>query len=83
MVVTDLTLVKGTERPFSAAIVAEEIEDKLVPRGSVVTGFSLKDMREIIRGHTAKPGSVKITVRCSGLTENANLWHGRFIGLCE
>ena len=83
LIVTDLTLVKGTGRPFSAAIVAEEIEDKLVPRGSVVTGFSFKDMREIIHRHTAKPGTVKITVRCSGLTEKGNLWHGRFIGLCE
>ncbi|MEM6401648.1 MAG: hypothetical protein AAF757_15665 [Cyanobacteria bacterium P01_D01_bin.116] len=31
----------------------------------------------------SKPGSVKITVRCLGVTENGNLWHGRFIGLCE
>ncbi len=83
LVVTDLTSVKGTGRPFSAAIVAEEIEDKLVPRGSLVIGFSLKDMEEILRRHTAEPGSVKITVRCSGLTENGNLWHGRFMGLCE
>lgn len=83
LVVTDLTLVKGTGRPFSAAIVAQEVEDKLVPVGSIGTGFSLKDMREIIRRHTAKPGSVKITVRCLGITENGNLWHGRFIKLCE
>lgn len=83
LVVTDLTLVKGTGRPFSAAIVAQEVEDKLVPRGSVGTGFSLKDMQEITNRHTAKPGSVKITVRCSALTENGNLWHGRFVGLCE
>jgi len=83
LVVTDLTLVKGTGRPFSAAIVAQEVENKLVLRGSVGTGFSLKDMREIVRRHTVKPGSVKITVRCLGLTENGNLWHGRFIGLCE
>ena len=83
LVITDLTLVKGTRRPFSAAIVAQEIEDKLVPVGSIGTGFSLKDMREISRRHTAKPGSVKITVRCLGITENGNLWHGRFIKLCE
>ncbi|MGB3641066.1 MAG: hypothetical protein WBA39_26330 [Rivularia sp. (in: cyanobacteria)] len=83
LVVTDLTSVKGTGRPFSAAIVAQEVEDKLVPRGSLVAGFSLKDMREIVSRHTAKPGSVKITVRCLGLTEYGNLWHGRFIGLCE
>ncbi|MBV6626001.1 MAG: ATP-dependent DNA ligase [Rivularia sp. (in: Bacteria)] len=83
LVVTDLTLVKGTGRPFSAAVVAREIAEKLVPVGSVGTGFSLQDMREIIRRHHAKPGSVKITVRCLGLTENGNLWHGRFIGLRE
>ncbi len=83
LVITDLTLVKGTGRPFSAAIVAQEIEDKLIPRGSVGTGFSLKDMGKIIRRHTEKPGSVKITVRCLGITENGNLWHGRFIGLSE
>ncbi|MEM7581341.1 MAG: hypothetical protein AAF316_16185 [Cyanobacteria bacterium P01_A01_bin.80] len=51
--------------------------------GSVGVGFSLKNMKEILRRHTAKPGSVKITVRCLGVTENGNLWHGRFIGLCE
>lgn len=83
LVITDLTAVKGTGRPFNAAIVAQEVEDKLVPRGSLAIGFPLKDMQEIVRRHTAKPGSVKITVRCLGLTENGNLWHGRFIGLCE
>ena len=83
LVVTDLTAVKGTGRLFNAAIVAQEVEDKLVPRGSLAIGFPLKDMQEIVRRHTAKPGSVKITVRCLGLTENGNLWHGRFIGLCE
>jgi len=83
LVITDLTLVKGTGRPFSAAMVAQEDGDKLIPVGSVGTGFSLKDMREIVNRHTVKPGSVKITVRCLGLTENGNLWHGRFIGFCE
>lgn len=83
LVITDLTLVKGTGRPFSAAIVAQEDGDKLIQVGSVGTGFSLKDMREIVKRHAAKPGSVKITVRCLGLTENGNLWHGRFIGFCE
>ena len=83
VVITDLTLVKGTGRPFSAAIVAREDGDKLIPCGSVGIGFSLKDMREIVRHHTANPGSVRITIRCMGLTENGNLWHGRFIGLCE
>ena len=83
LIITDLTLVKGIGRPFSAAIVAQEDGDKLIPIGSVGTGFSLQDMREILLRHTAKPGSVKITVRCLGLTENGNLWHGRFIGLCE
>ena len=83
LIITDLTLIKGAGRPFSAAIVAQEVEDKLIPRGSVGVGFSLKNMKEILRRHTAKPGSVKITVRCLGVTENGNLWHGRFIGLCE
>ncbi|MDY6901862.1 MAG: ATP-dependent DNA ligase [Cyanobacteriota bacterium] len=83
LVVTDLTSVKDVGRPFSAAIVAQEVEDKLVPRGSLVIGFSLKDMKEIVRRHTAEPGSVKVTVRCLGLTENGKLWHGRFVGLCE
>lgn len=83
LVVTDLTLVKGTGRPFSAAIVAQENQGKLLPVGSVGTGFTLKDMREIIRRHTVKPGSVKITVRCLGITENGNLWHAKFIRLCE
>ncbi|MEO1764510.1 MAG: ATP-dependent DNA ligase [Cyanobacteria bacterium J06629_18] len=83
LVITDLTSVKSTGRPFSAAIVAQKVEDKLVPRGSLAIGFSMKDMREIVRRHTAKPGSVKVTARCLGVTENGKLWHGRFIGLCE
>ncbi|MCL1474402.1 ATP-dependent DNA ligase [Argonema antarcticum] len=83
LVITELTLTKVVGRPFSAIMVAQDIEGKLVPMGSVGTGFSQEDMQEIARRHAANPGKVKIVVRSQGLTENGKLWHGRFVGFCE
>ena len=83
LVITDLTLTKAEGRPFAAIKVAQEIKGKLVPIGSVGTGFTPKDMQEIAQRHAATPKSVKITVRSQGLTETGKLWHGRFVGFCE
>ncbi len=83
LVITGLTLTKAEGRPFGAIKVAQEIKGKLVPIGSVGTGFTPKDMQEIARRHAATPKSVKITVRSQGLTETGKLWHGRFVGFCE
>ncbi len=83
LVITELTLTKVAGRPFSAIMVAQDIEGKLVAMGSVGTGFSQEDMQEIARRHAANPGKVKIVVRSQGLTENGKLWHGRFVGFCE
>lgn len=83
LVITELTLTKAAGRPFSAIKVAQEIKGKLVPIGSVGTGFTQEDMLEIARRHAATPGSVKITVRSQGLTETGKLWHGRFVGFYE
>ena len=83
LVITDLTLTKAEGRPFGAIKVAQEIKGKLVPIGSVGTGFTPKDMQEIAQRHAATPKSVKITVRSQGLTETGKLWHGRFVGFCE
>lgn len=83
LVITELTLTKVAGRPFSAIMVAQDIEGKLVAMGSVGTGFSQEDMQEIARRHAANPGKVKIVVRSQGLTENGKLWHGRFVGFSE
>lgn len=83
LVITSLSLTKADGRPFGAISVAREINGKLVPMGSVGTGFSQADMQQIASLHAANPGAVKITVRSHGLTETGKLWHGRFIGLCE
>jgi ATP dependent DNA ligase domain len=83
LVITGLTLTKVVGRPFSAITVAQDVDGKLVPMGSVGTGFSQEDMQEIARRYAANPGDVKITVRSQGFTENGKLWHGRYIGFCE
>ncbi len=83
LVITDLTLTKVVGRPFSAITVAQSVEGKLVPMGSVGTGFNQEDMQEIARRHAANPGAVKIIVRSQGFTESGKLWHGRYIGFCE
>lgn len=81
--ITECTKTTVAGRPFSALNVAQEVKGKLVPMGSVGTGFSQHDMEEIARRHLANPGSVKITVRCQGLTERGKLWHARFMGICS
>lgn len=83
LVITGLTSKNDPSRPFSAIIVAQEKEGKLVPMGLVGTGFTQQDMLEIARRHAANPGGVKITVRSQGLTESGKLWHGRYVGFCE
>ncbi|BAZ31504.1 DNA ligase [Cylindrospermum sp. NIES-4074] len=83
LVITGLTAKNDPGRPFSAIIVAQEMEGKLVPMGLVGTGFTQQDMVEIARRHAGNPGGVKITVRSQGLTENGKLWHGRYVGFCE
>ena len=83
LAIVGLTPTTVASRPFSSIMVARDIEGKLVPVGSIGTGFALEDMHEIARRHTANPGSVKVTVRAQGLTESGKLWHGRFVGFCE
>ncbi|MGL5062650.1 MAG: ATP-dependent DNA ligase [Microcoleus sp.] len=80
--ITKLTLTKVAGRPFSAIEVAREIDGKLVPLGTVGTGFSLEEMQEIARLHEANPGGVKIKVRSQGFTESGKLWHARFLEFC-
>ncbi|MCU0517993.1 MAG: ATP-dependent DNA ligase [Oscillatoria sp. Prado101] len=83
LLIAELIPTDSAYRPFHSIIVAQEIEGRLLPRGSVGTGFSLADMREIARRHAGNPGGVKITVRAQGLTESGKLLHGRFLGFCE
>jgi ATP-dependent DNA ligase len=80
--IVGLTPTKVAGRPFSAIEVAQEIEGKLVPVGTVGTGFSGEEMQEIARLYEANPKSVKIKVRSQGLTESGKLWHARFLEFC-
>ena len=80
--IVGLTPTKIAGRPFSAIEVAQEIEGKLVPVGTVGTGFSSGEMQEIARLYEANPRGVKIKVRSQGLTESGKLWHARFLELC-
>ncbi|NQE37147.1 ATP-dependent DNA ligase [Microcoleus asticus] len=80
--IVGLTNTKVAGRPFSAVKVAQEIDGKLVPVGTVGTGFSAGEMQEIARLYEANPKSVKIKVRSQGLTESGKLWHARFLEFC-
>lgn len=80
--IVGLTATKVAGRPFSAVKVAQEINGKLVPVGTVGTGFSGEEMQEIARLYEANPKSVKIKVRSQGLTESGKLWHARFLEFC-
>jgi len=80
--IVGLTATKVAGRPFSAIEVAQEIAGKLVPIGTVGTGFSSAEMQEIARLYEANPRGVKIKVRSQGLTESGKLWHARFLEFC-
>ena len=80
--IVGLTATKVAGRPFSAIKVAQEIDGKLVPMGTVGTGFSGEEMQEIARRYEVDPKSVKIKVRSQGLTESGKLWHARFLEFC-
>ncbi|MBD1813093.1 ATP-dependent DNA ligase [Microcoleus vaginatus DQ-U2] len=80
--IVGLTATKVAGRPFSAVKVAQEIDGKLVPVGTVGTGFSGEEMQQIARLYEANPKSVKIKVRSQGLTESGKLWHARFLEFC-
>jgi ATP-dependent DNA ligase len=80
--IVGLTPTKVAGRPFSAIKVAQEIDGKLVPVGTVGTGFSAEEMEDIARLYKANPKTVKIKVRSQGLTESGKLWHARFLEFC-
>ena len=80
--VVGLTATKVAGRPFSAIKVAQEIDGKLVPMGTVGTGFSGEEMQEIARRYEVNQKNVKIKVRSQGLTESGKLWHARFLEFC-
>ncbi len=82
LLIVGLTPTKVAGRPFSAIEVAQEIAGKLVPIGTVGTGFSGAEMQEIARLYEANPRGVKIKVRSQGLTESGKLWHARFLEFC-
>ncbi|MFM9264213.1 ATP-dependent DNA ligase [Tychonema sp. BBK16] len=82
LLIVGLTPTKVAGRPFSAIEVAQEIDGKLVPIGTVGTGFSGEEMQEIARRYEANGKNVKIKVRSQGLTESGKLWHARFLEFC-
>jgi hypothetical protein len=83
LLIVGLTKTKVAGRPFSAIEVAQEKNGKLVPMGTVGTGFNMEEMEEIARRYTANPHGVKIKVRSQGLTESGLLWHARFLEFTE
>jgi len=83
LLITGLTKTKVAGRPFSAIEVAQEKDGKLVPMGTVGTGFNMEEMEEIVRRYAANPHGVKIKVRSQGLTESGLLWHARFLEFTE
>ena len=81
VVVTGLTPTTVAGRAFGAIEVAELKPDGcLRPVGSVGTGFSQADARELAHRFTTATGQVFITVIHQGRTENGQLWHARFAG---
>ncbi len=82
VIITGLTETTVRGRPFGALEVAERQSDgSLRPVGSVGTGFSLEDARDLAARHRAAPGTVTITVMHQGRTENGMLWHARYLDL--
>ena len=82
VVITGLTPTTVRGRPFAALEVSERQTDgTLRPVGSVGTGFSQKDARDLAAQHLATPGMVRIMVLHQGRTENGLLWHARYLDL--
>ncbi len=80
VVVTGLTPTTVAGRAFGAIDVAEVQPDgSLRPVGSVGTGFSQVDARDLKQRFAA--GRLVITVIHQGRTENGQLWHVRFAGI--
>lgn len=82
VVVTGLTPTTVAGRPFGAIEVAEILADgSLRSAGSVGTGFSGVDAKELADLVAASPNQVRITVMHQGWTEKRQLWHARYVGL--
>lgn len=66
-------------RPFGAIEVGQYVDGKLVSMGMVGTGFDAEEMADLARRHAENPGQVVVTIGSQGLTENDQVWQGRFI----
>lgn len=77
--VTNLTPTTTEGRSFGTAEVAQILDGSIVARGSIEAGFNQSSLKKIATLHAQNPGKVKIIVRTQGLTENGQLWHGRFL----
>lgn len=86
LIVTGLTPSTAEGRPFGAIEVARKEKGKLIPMGSVGTGFTVGEMEDLARRYAAAQecgAALTIKVISQGLTENGLLWHARYDGFSE
>jgi bifunctional non-homologous end joining protein LigD len=80
VLITELTP-SNSSLPFGSAKVSVKKNGRFIPIGSIGTGFTEKERKEIARLHETNPGTVVITIRFQGWTEYEKVWHGRFIAI--
>ena len=79
-----LTPTTAEGRPFGAIQIGMREAGYLKPIGSIGTGYTVDEMREIYnRVARADYGTVMIKVKCQGFTENGQVWQGRYLGFAE
>lgn len=81
VIVSALTATTAADRPFGAIEVGVMERGQLRSLGQVGTGYTLKEMREIVRRFEA--GQLTIRVATQGFTERGQLWHARFLGFAD
>jgi bifunctional non-homologous end joining protein LigD len=81
VLVTDLTETNADGRAFGAIAVAAFCEGKLTPLGSVGTGFTQEQARQLMERHRASPGGVVIEIATQGFTEQGQIWQARYLDL--
>ena len=81
-VILGLTPTTAEGRPFGAIEIGIPEAGKIKPVGSVGTGYTVSEMWDIYHRFAAG-GPVLINVKSQGLTENGQVWQGRYEGFAE
>jgi ATP-dependent DNA ligase len=81
VVVTGLTQTTAAGRSFGAIEVSAFSNGQRVKLGSVGTGFTQDEARELAALHQANPGGVVIEIATQGFTESGQVWHARYLGI--